>query len=83
VDDPDLQGRYAAAVAASLGWEPDPGTFHLFRIDIEGVVYLRYDDNAGGQFLAAWPPARESVRRGTSATSLGSPEPRQELLMPD
>jgi hypothetical protein len=30
-----------------------------------------------------WPPGSESVRRGTSATSVGSPEPRQELLVPD
>lgn len=82
-DDPFLQRRYATAVAAHLGWQPEPGRFHLFSINIEGVVYIRYDDTTGDQYLAAWPPGRESVRRGTSATSVGSPEPRHELLVPD
>jgi hypothetical protein len=82
-DDPLVQRRYAVAVAASLGWQPEPGRFHLFSIDIENVVYLRYDDDTGDQYLTVWPPGRESVRRGTSATSVGSPEPRQELLVPD
>jgi len=82
-DDRLVQRRYAASVAASLGWQPEPGRFHLFSIDIEDVVYLRYDDNTGDQYLAAWPPGRESVRRGTSATSVGSPQPRQELLVPE
>jgi hypothetical protein len=59
------------------------GRFHLFSIDIENVVYLRYDDDTGDQYLTVWPPGRESVRRGTSATSVGGPEPRQELLVPD
>src|SRR5579871_2295659 len=26
----DIQRRYASAVAASLGWDPVPGRFHLF-----------------------------------------------------
>lgn len=82
-DEPLVQRRYAAAVAASLGWQPQPGRFHLFNIDIEHVSYIRYDDATGDQFLTAWPPGRESVRRGTSATSVGSPEPRHELLLPD
>jgi Pyridoxamine 5'-phosphate oxidase len=82
-DDPLVQHRYATSVVASLGWQPDPGRFHLFSIDIDNVVYIRYDDTTGDQYLAAWPPGRESVRRGTSATSVGSPELRHELLMPD
>jgi hypothetical protein len=81
--DPVVQQRYAAAVSANLGWQPEPGRFHLFRIDIDNVVYMRYDDATGDQYLAVWPPGRESVRRGTSATSVGSPEPRHELLVPD
>ena len=82
-DDPLVQHRYATAVAASLGWQPEPGRFHLFNIDIEDITYIRYDDATGDQYLTAWPPGRESVRRGTSATSVGSPEPRHELLLPD
>jgi hypothetical protein len=79
----DMHRRYADAVAASLGWSPDPGRFHLFDIDIDDVVFLRYDDATGDQYLAGWPPARESVRRGTSATSLGEAEAVHDLVVPD
>jgi hypothetical protein len=82
-DDPLLQHRYATSVAANLGWQPESGKFHLFSIDIVDVVYIRYDDATGDQFLTAWPPGRESVRRGTSATSVGGAEPRHELLVSD
>ncbi|HEX9063663.1 MAG TPA: pyridoxamine 5'-phosphate oxidase family protein [Streptosporangiaceae bacterium] len=78
----DVQGRYAEAVAASLGWEPVPGEFHLFSVDIGHVTYLRYDDATGDQFGTEWPPGREYVRRGTSATTLGPAEPRIEYLAP-
>lgn len=77
---PELQRRYAAAVTASLGWAPEPGRFHLFRIDIDAVTFIRYDNATGDQYVAMWPPAREFVRRGTSATSVGDPEPRTEIL---
>lgn len=78
----DIQRRYAAAVATSLGWEPVPGKFHLFALDIGHVAYLRYEDATGDQFVSAWPPGREYVRRGTSATTLGKPEARTEHLVP-
>ena len=77
---PELQCRYAAAVTASLGWAPEPGRFHLFRIDIDEVTFIRYDDATGDQYVVMWPSAREFVRRGTSATSVGDPEPRTEIL---
>ena len=77
---PELQRRYAAAVSASLGWAPEPGRFHLFRIDIDEVTFIRYDDATGDQYVVMWPSAREFVRRGTSATSVGDPEPRTEIL---
>lgn len=80
--EPDLQSRYAAAVAESLGWRPVPGRFHLFAVDIADVTFLRYDDATGDQFVARWPPGGEFVRRGTSATSLGKPEERHEYLRP-
>jgi hypothetical protein len=78
--EPDLQRRYAAAVAESLGWRPVPGRFHLFAIDIADVTFVRYDDPTGDQFVARWPRGGEYVRRATSATSLGEPEPCHELL---
>lgn len=79
----DLQRRYAAAVAASLGWRPEPGSFHLFSVDISDVTFIRYDEPTGDQFVASWPPAREFVRRGTTATSVGEPDPISDLLVGD
>ncbi|MDP9239878.1 MAG: hypothetical protein M3O55_04460 [Actinomycetota bacterium] len=80
-ESPDMQQRYADSVAASLGWRPTPGRFHLFRIDIDDVVFIRYDDATGAPYVAGWPPGREFVRRGTSATSVGPAEPRHDLIV--
>jgi hypothetical protein len=35
---PGVQRRYAAAVAARLGWQPVPGEFTLFAVDIGDVT---------------------------------------------
>jgi hypothetical protein len=82
-EDPARQRRYASGVADALGWEPEPGRFHLFALDISDVTFIRYDDATGDQFVASWPPAREFVRRGTTATSVGKPEPITDLLVGD
>lgn len=82
-DDPDLQARYAAAVGASLGWTPAPGRFHLFAVSIGEVTFIHYDDATGDQHVARWPPPREFIRRGTTATSLGEPEPAHDILVDD
>ena len=34
----------------------------------------------GDQYLVLWPPGRETVRRSTSATSVGDPEDVHDLL---
>ena len=81
--DPDVQARYAAAVGASLGWTPEPGRFHLFAVAIGQVTFIRYDDATGDQHVVRWPPAREFMRRGTTATSLGEPEPVHDILTPE
>jgi hypothetical protein len=78
--DAQVQRRYADAVAATLGWQPEPGRFHLFDIDISYVVFIRYDDATGDQHVVRWPPVREFIRRGTSATTLGDPEPVSDIL---
>jgi hypothetical protein len=78
--EPELHRRYAAAVAEGLGWHPVPGRFHLFAVDIDDITFIRYDDATGDQFVTRWPRGGEFVRRGTSATSLGEPEQRHELL---
>jgi hypothetical protein len=80
---PAVQARYGAEVAEHLGWHPTPGRFHLFRLDIQEVTFIRYDDPTGDQHLASWPPAREFIRRGNSETSLGDPEPVTDVVVPD
>jgi hypothetical protein len=78
----DVQTTYAAEVSRRLGWEPVPGRFHLFRMDLDDVTFIRYDEPSGDQHVARWPIGGEFVRRGTSATSLGPPEERVDLLAP-
>jgi len=79
-DDAQEQQRYADAVSASLPWSPDVGKFHLFVVDIEQATYIRYDNATGDQHLAIWPPGKEFVRRGTSATTVGDEEPVRDIL---
>jgi hypothetical protein len=79
-EDLTLQRRYAVAVSASLGWNPEPGRFHLFVIGVDDVTFIRYDEPTGDQYVATWPPAREFVRRATSATSVGDPQPIHEIF---
>ena len=79
--DEAVQRRYADAVSEALPWSPVVGKFHLFSIDIEQVTLLRYDSATGDQHLVLWPPGRETVRRGTSATSVGDPEDVHDVLV--
>ena len=79
--DPQTQERYAETVARALGWRPEPGRFHLFSVDMAQVTFIRYDADTGDQHVASWPPAREFVRRGTTATTVGAPEPESGLLV--
>jgi len=79
-EDPAVQHRYAGAVASSLDWSPQPGRFHLFAVSIGQVTFIRYDTPTGDQHVTMWPPGREFVRRGTSATSVGDPEPVSDLI---
>ncbi|HET7017028.1 MAG TPA: pyridoxamine 5'-phosphate oxidase family protein [Streptosporangiaceae bacterium] len=74
-DQPAIQRRYADTAAATLGWNPEPGRFHLFAVDIEHTAVISYDEPTGDQHVATWPPTREFIRRATSATSVGDPEP--------
>lgn len=75
-----VQRDYARAVTEELGWSPEVGRFHLFRVDVGEVTFIRWDDATNDQYVARWPPAVEFVRRGTSATSQGPPEPISDLL---
>lgn len=71
---------YAEQAHTQLGWSPVPGRFHLFRVDIDDVTFIRYDHNTGDQFVTRWPSKHEFVRRGTSPTTLDEPEPYHDLL---
>jgi hypothetical protein len=77
-----VQEGYADAARSLLGWSPVPGRFHLFRVDVVDVTFIRYEEESGDQFVTRWPQGREFVRRGTSATSLGEPEAYHDLLEP-
>jgi hypothetical protein len=83
VDDETTQRRYADQVSAALGWSPEPGRFHLFRVVIDEVTFIRYDDATGDQHVVLWPRGEEFIRRGTSATSVGEREPIRRLLVED
>jgi pyridoxamine 5'-phosphate oxidase-like protein len=79
--DPAMQRRYADAVAASLGWNPQPGRFHLFAVEINQVTFITYDPGGSGdQHVAMWPPGREFIRRATSPTSVGDSEPISDII---
>jgi hypothetical protein len=80
VSNPGIQAAYAAEVRDRLGWDPKPGRFHLFWIDVVDVTFIRYDDASGDQFVTRWPDGGEFVRPGTSATSVGPPQPFADLL---
>jgi hypothetical protein len=79
-DDPDGQRHYAEVVSSALGWAPEPGRFHLFAVNVEDVTFMSYDSSTGDQHVVRWPPAREFIRRGTSATSVGDPEPVRDII---
>lgn len=79
----EIQSRYAAQVSQHLGWNPEPGRFHLFAVGIEHITYLHYHPPTGDQYGVMWPPAREFIRRATSETSVGPPEPLTDMLVPD
>jgi hypothetical protein len=78
VDDPELRLHYCDAVQ-SLGWRPVEPYFHLFVVDIADVTSIRYA-KSGDQHVARWPARVEFVRRGTSPTSVGEPEPVTDLF---
>jgi Pyridoxamine 5'-phosphate oxidase len=77
-----LNEGLAAAVANQKDYTPVPGKFHLFRVDIEDITFVRWGED-NDQYLTRWPPGVEQLRRGTSATSNAPPEPYLELLVQD
>jgi hypothetical protein len=74
------QRRYAAAVQAHLGWQPVPGEFALFAVDIDDVAYIGHDAVSNAQHVARWPAGQEYLRPSLTPTTLGPPEPVRRLL---
>jgi hypothetical protein len=73
-----VRARYGDAVAV-LGWKPEEPRFHLFRIEIDDVTFIRYAQS-GDQHVARWPRRSEFVRQATGSTSVGPPEPIVDLF---
>lgn len=76
----DVLERYAATVAAEIGWQPVVGQFTLFAVDIDDITYIGYDPDTHGQHLARWPDDVEYVRPATTPTSLGPRQGVRRLL---
>jgi hypothetical protein len=80
IADADRRGRYCDEVSV-LGWRPEEPYFHLFRIDIMDVSFVRYGPT-GDQHVARWPAGDEFVRKETSPTSVGPEERVVDLFRP-
>jgi hypothetical protein len=80
VTDREVESEFAHEVVKRLGWTPEVGKFHLFRVDVHDVTFIRWDEATNDQFITRWPDRVEFVRRGTSATSQGPAEPMTDLL---
>jgi hypothetical protein len=80
VTDPAAQRRFAEEVARRLGWRAEPGWSHLFVVDVADATFLRYDSATGDQYGARWPGGRRWLRRHTSQTSVGEPEPTDAVF---
>ena len=80
VTDPAAQRHYADEVARRLGWRAEPGWSHLFVVDVAEATFIRYETATGDQYVARWPGRHRYLRRHTSETSVGEPEPTDVAL---
>jgi hypothetical protein len=72
--------EYAAAVTSRLGWQPVPGEFALFTVDIQDVTYIGHDAGSNAQHVARWPAGSEYLRPALTPTTLGPAQPVRRLL---
>jgi hypothetical protein len=79
----EQQDRYAAAVREHIGWQPVPGQFTLFVVDVADVTYIGSESGIGAQHVARWPPGEEYIRSQLTPTSLGPPQAVSRLLTSD
>ena len=72
IQDPATVERYCQALQEAIGWRPE-GQFHLFALEIESAVFIKYLEN-GDQQLKEWrpgSPAQERVRSWTGSGYAG------------
>ena len=72
VSDSARIARLTDAVEAISGWRMVEAYVHVFTVDIESAVFIRYED--GDQRVLLWPQNREFIRRELTPTSVGEPE---------
>ncbi len=77
VEEPALRVGYIDAVEAALDWRPEDAYLHLFRVSIEDVTFIRFEE--GDQRVVRWPEGKHVIRRITSPTSVGEPEDQGEF----
>ncbi len=68
IDDPAVIERYCQALQEATNWRPE-GPFHLFAVDIDHAVHIKYLEN-GDQSVVEWRPgvpSRERHRRWTGS----------------
>jgi Pyridoxamine 5'-phosphate oxidase len=81
VEAPDVLAGFARAVTETLGWTPDIGQSHVFRIDVEEVTVVRWIDATNDQFVTRWPAMVDELRPGTSAQARGPAVPSPDPLL--
>jgi len=72
IQDPATVERYCQALQEAIGWRPE-GQFHLFALEIESAVFIKYLEN-GDQVLREWrpgSPVQERVRGWTGSGYAG------------
>jgi hypothetical protein len=67
-----VRKELSLAVEETLGWRPREPFFHLFRVALHDVTFIRYEH--GDQRVVRWPAGRHFIRRETSPTSVGRAE---------
>lgn len=56
VQDAGLRAAYRAAIKARIDWEPTEPEYHLFSVEVESAVVIRFDDE-GTMETWRWSPA--------------------------
>lgn len=75
--DSQVRAELSLAVEETLGWRPREPFFHLFRVALQDVSFIRYEE--GDQRVVRWPGGRHFIRRETSQTSVGQAEEQADF----